>query len=368
MKLGTLLRIIESFLLKYNTSKSNENGGYKPIFYIDHDYETNLCLTIPNQGSTNPQVCLLKASDNSAQGGGNGTASAKKTYSVYTYYLTGDGYNLVPDGNSFQAYLFKQPVVTRDVSEDNLPAGARKISGVPTTIPNSSKPELIESVIVDFGNNSGTTVQEANDWGDRYAFGTPLVIYTENELEYNNSDEIEVDETWFTTSWLQGATSTVDNPKNLSGLGDYFRVSGYPFLGKFMHIHVNLDFISTTLANNIDEEGKVSLYAFLTQIMQGISDATGQINSFEVVYDDLTNYFYIIDNNMLPGAGDYLGRDMTPTRLNVNLLSPSEGSFVKEVSIKSQLDNKFASTISIGAQVNGNKVGPSKLFISTVII
>jgi hypothetical protein len=131
-----------------------------------------------------------------------------------------------------------------------------------------------------------------------------------------------------------------------------------------MHIHVNLDFISTTLTNNIDEEGKVSLYAFLTQIMQGISDATGQVNNFEVVYDELINYFYIIDNNMLPGAGDYLNKDMTPTKISVNLLTSNEGSFVKEVSIKSQLDNKFASTISIGAQANGNKVGENSTALS----
>jgi hypothetical protein len=364
IKLGTLLRIIESFLLKYDTSKSNTDGVHKPMFYIDHDYETNLCLTIPNQGSTNPQICLLKPSDNSAQGGGSGTASAKKTYTLYTYDLLGNGLNLWPDGNSFQAYVFKQPVVTRNVSEDNIPYNTSKIKGVPTTVPNDDKPELIDSVILTRREGQTITVQDANDWGSRYGFNKPLTIASEDEFEYNTADTIEVDETWFTTSWIQGATETVDNPRNLSGLGDYFRVSGYPFLGKFMHIHINLDFISTTLTNNIDEEGKVSLYAFLTQIMQGISDATGQINSFEVVYDELTNYFYIIDNNTLPGAGDYLNRDMTPTKLNVNLLNSNEGSFVKEVSIKSQLDNKFASTISIGAQVNGNKVGENATALS----
>jgi len=131
-----------------------------------------------------------------------------------------------------------------------------------------------------------------------------------------------------------------------------------------MHIHVNLDYIATTLANNIDEEGKISLYAFLSQLMKGISDATGQINTFELIYDDLTNYFYIIDSNTLPGAGEYLGKNTIPTRLNVNLLNVNEGSFVKEVSIKSELDNKFAATISIGAQANGNKVGENATALS----
>jgi hypothetical protein len=41
-----------------------------------------------------------------------------------------------------------------------------------------------------------------------------------------------------------------------------------------MHIHVNLDFISKTLNDNIDEEGKMSLFNFLTQIIKGIQEAT----------------------------------------------------------------------------------------------
>jgi hypothetical protein len=51
------------------------------------------------------------------------------------------------------------------------------------------------------------------------------------------------------------STSVTQDSKGriLSGLGNYFRVSDYPFLGKFMHIHVNLDFISKTLNDNIDE-------------------------------------------------------------------------------------------------------------------
>jgi hypothetical protein len=367
IKLGTLLRIIESFLLKYDTSKSNENGGYKPIFYIDHDYETNLCLTIPNQGSTNPQVCILKASDNSAQGGGSGTASAKKTYTKYVLKLVGGYWNIEStstineDDTDFQTAKQNQNQFQADVMliEGNINKIGDKDGDTNffeqfeyKRVGSNEYKKINASVI------QRKSVQENGEYVSR------VTLISSDILEYNTSDEIEKDETWFTTSWINGATETVDNPKNLSGLGDYFRVSGYPFLGKFMHIHVNLDFISTTLTNNIDEEGKVSLYAFLTQIMQGISDATGQINSFEVVYDDLTNYFYIIDNNTLPGAGDYLGRDMTPTKLNVNLLTSNEGSFVKEVSIKSQLDNKFASTISIGAQANGNKVGENSTALS----
>ena len=364
IKLGTLLRIIESFLLKYDTSKSNADGVYKPIFYIDHDYETNLCLTIPNQGSINPQVCLLRpsAADTS------GDASAKKTYTKYTYTSGAEGGVLGIGANYF--YTLSPPVsgVSADDPDFNDPAvtgGSPSgkvnfvIKGAPNTSPDPDKPgtfQTIEITRLD-GTTNVLTAGEATDSGT-------FIFFSENVLEYNTNDEIEVAETaWYAWPGAQN-TNTLDNAKNLSGLGDYFRVSGYPFLGKFMHIHVNLDYIATTLTSNIDEEGKVSVYAFLSQLMKGISDATGQINNFEVVYDDLINYFYIIDNNTLPGAGDYLGKDLTPTKLNVNLLTSNEGSFVKEVSIKSQLDNKFAATISIGAQANGNKVGENATVLS----
>ena len=360
MKLGSLLRIIESFLLKYDTSKVGENNTYKPIFYIDHDFDTNLCLTIPNQGSTNPLICLLKPSDNAAQGGGGGTASATTTYTKFTYLVKSDIFG--------DKWIQKEPtqigVTADDPNFDSFDAYIIKYR--PNEIPGGqSEPDKFDKIeFYEEGDSSNTYLTTSGNttfYFDDYYY---LYLPENGGVSYNTEEEIEVAETWWTTSWMEGASSTVDNARNLSGLGDYFRVSGYPFLGKFIHIHVNLDYIATTLANNIDEEGKISLYAFLTQLMKGIADATGQINTFEVVYDDLTNYFYIVDSNTLPGAGEYLQRDTVPSKINVNLLTSNEGSFVKEVSIKSELDNKFAATISIGAQANGNKVGENSTALS----
>jgi hypothetical protein len=237
LKLGALLRIIESFLLKYETSVV-KNGSYKPLFYIDHDYDTNLCLTLPQQCSTDPRVCLLRP--------------APPFYNFTSIRLTG-----------------------------------------------VSIEETLENV--------------------DYGYGTyrPLL----------------------------GSSPT-------------------PFIGRFMHIPVNIDYITSVLNDNIDEEGKISLYDFLTKLMKGIQTTIGSINDFEVTYDEVTNHFIIRDNSIIPGAEKLLNREVIISQINANTLKSEAGSFVTDVSIISELNNSFASIISIGAQFNGNKVGENATALS----
>ena len=129
--------------------------------------------------------------------------------------------------------------------------------------------------------------------------------------------------------------------------------------GRFMHVLVNLNFISETIQNNLDEEGNISVYDFLVAIMQGIQDSLGNINSFEVIYNESTNALRIIDNTIIPGVN---GEEITV--FNTHLLNPNVGSFVNNVSIKSELSNKFATMVSVGAQANGNVVGSNSTMLS----
>ena len=62
MKLGTLLRIIESFLLVYDNAK--------PHFQIDYNYDTNHCLTTERHCSVDPKVCLIEINDSASVAGG----------------------------------------------------------------------------------------------------------------------------------------------------------------------------------------------------------------------------------------------------------------------------------------------------------
>ena len=95
MKLGTLLRIIESFLLYYDTSKSNSTQttegkellGNPPLFEIDYNYNTNYCFTFPRHCSTDPKVCLIPIDLNEID---NGTVSGPYYIDTTYTYLTQD--------------------------------------------------------------------------------------------------------------------------------------------------------------------------------------------------------------------------------------------------------------------------------------
>jgi hypothetical protein len=226
IKLGALLRIIQNFVLKYNTSQGVSPGdgeGYEPLFRIDYNFNTNLCLTLSLQCSLDPRVCMLK--------------------------------------------------------------------------PKNSQP-------------------------------APTTTY--GQLGDNNM----------------------------------FRASNNDHIGKFMHIHVNFDYIAEVLRQNTDSEGRVSLYSFLSQLMDGINKSLGSINNFEVTYDESVNQLVIRDMKAIPGSVEYLGRSNIITRFNTHLLKPTEGSFVHETGLKTELNNMFASMISIGAQIDGNQTGENSTALS----
>jgi hypothetical protein len=327
IKLGTLLRIIESFLLKYDTSKGTA-GTYKPLFKIDHDYNNNLCLTLPRQISIDPRICLLKPSDKAMSTEGDSSqAVATTTYQKLSFPAI--------DNNSKFGDVSWSNINNEDsnFSETSIADSYTKM--------NDSNGNLVK---IQVNYKSGQTVIYDVSSGN-----TPEFYI--NTSTYNTNNEV-------TSTNENGVEETTQNAFNLSTLGDYFRVgSGYEFLGRFMHIHVNIDYISTLLADNIDENGKVTLIKFLQQLMQGIQSATGNLNNFEIKYDELINTMYIIDTSVLPNADKLLGRDLTPTRINTHLLTDSLGSFVTNVSLKSNLNNNYSSQITAAAQSNSNVVG-----------
>jgi hypothetical protein len=57
-----------------------------------------------------------------------------------------------------------------------------------------------------------------------------------------------------------------------------------------MHLYVNFNHIVKTLDNNINiETGALDLYKFLKELMKGIQNALGNVNNFEVIYNEEQN-------------------------------------------------------------------------------
>lgn len=149
----------------------------------------------------------------------------------------------------------------------------------------------------------------------------------------------------------------------LSALGTQFRADDSN-LGRHMHIYINFDYIAKTLDNNINiETGNLDLYKFLKELMKGVQNSLGNVNNFEVIYNEEQNSYRIIDNTLIPGIHDKPTLK-TIAKFNPNILKPNYGSFVKNVGLTTKLSNNFATMTTVGAQVNGNVVGENATMLS----
>ena len=147
----------------------------------------------------------------------------------------------------------------------------------------------------------------------------------------------------------------------------YFLDSGFPYIGLAEEIHININHIAKVLDSYIIREtGAVSVYDFLQNLMKDVQSALGNINNFEVIYDEDDNTIKIIDSTFIPGIENYLPSVDFNTSIPfiINTLDSSYGSFLRDTKIQSKLSNAFASQTTIGAQANGNVVGEDATMLS----
>jgi hypothetical protein len=338
VKLGTLLRIIESFLLYYDTSKSKT----PPVFFIDHNFDTNECFTIPKQIPLDPRVCLIPV-DTSRIFDDKDTSSTgflKKT----TTYIFGT------TGGTVGGFWYSRVLSTESSTPvAELPEGV----SIGDSLILSAQYEKGGNLFFSVDNNGLIKNGEDVISSIRRIIGFPL-----------NADEVGGE------LGLQSVTVVVDTYAEdtrvetlISKAGEgrlQFLDKGFLtdnlFIGKTMNIYLNIDYIMSVLDNNIDEDGKVSLFDFLTNLMNGVKKSLGYINDFEVIYKENINTYYIIDNALTPLKYENLDKKNI-AKFNINLLKNQNnggGSFVTNFGLKSELFSKIANTIALGAQANGN--------------
>jgi hypothetical protein len=148
-----------------------------------------------------------------------------------------------------------------------------------------------------------------------------------------------------------------------------FRVADYDYIGRTMNILVNMNFIAKVLEENINlKDGSISYFTFLDKIMTGIQSTLGNLNNFNVIYDEDANKIKIIDSTFIPGLNKYKP-DLFKNRKNglfkMYTVDEQEGSFVRDASIKSKMSNAFATMTTIGAQARGNIVGENATALSS---
>jgi len=118
-----------------------------------------------------------------------------------------------------------------------------------------------------------------------------------------------------------------------------------PEVGYIMNIMVNIQHIIELIETLKSNDKTVNLFDFLNQLMENINKSLGNINQFNVGYDNDTNTLIITDNQILDSETDKTLKVINTTGLK---------SAVRELTIDSKLSNQLSSMIAIGAQASNN--------------
>jgi hypothetical protein len=125
----------------------------------------------------------------------------------------------------------------------------------------------------------------------------------------------------------------------------------YAFL---MNIYVNFSQIESSINDNLDEQGNLSLFDFLSSLCTSINKALGGVNNLEPVIEEETNTIRIIDGSYTSNK-----KPITDYTLELYGYNPTNNSsnFVRNFSVKSTVSKEYASMISIGATAAGYTKG-----------
>jgi hypothetical protein len=427
IKLGTFFRLMEAFALFYDNKKviiteDNQRLGSPPMFFLDHDFDKHECLTLPSQVSANPTVALIPLVEPTQK-----EAITQDQYAVYRYSVSGwQGQKKYTTDPQNPNSIIEDPEWVRQgrnqtriqVSENN-----------PT--PTSDRYTTLEEAWRDLGFTTPTQQSINFAWIDRNdaQVGTEWIQGKQNQTAITNmySAWDKADKTnngsflpW--TTWvdlakrivpplnpaypsttdvqrgsiedfgsqpanltpiikrrkLKKVTTTVEsgNAGTLQDISLSFRTND-KFIGKTMHIYVNIQHIINVLDDTIEDDGSVPLLPFLNRLLSDIGTALGSINKFDIDYDDETNTFSVIDSAIVPlKYSREFGNSVA--KFNINALNPdglggkdknilgAGGSFITNFSLKSEIFSSIGNAIALGAQKDGNQPGSNSSGISKI--
>ena len=348
IKLGALLRIIESFLLEYNTSVS---PSY-PTVFLDYDYDDNFCFILNDSISSDPRKCLIPLTKKSA--------NANKVYKYITYNVKavfiGNEGGLDPNGRTGSERLpgYWTFVEWRTVG------GSKTYTDIldpDSTGQISSTGKVYLTYPKSVGGALQMLAKDMSD-GDPEKFkypGTDLFPVSQGLPLNPSPGELKV----LAAETGRKMKYIIDNP-------DYFDFGNLGILdkldsrfrtteankAKLMHVLLNIGFIHSIIeeASSDSDSGHISLTDFLEKILGGIQESLGYINDFTVSYNSYNNSLRILDNTYLAN----LYNKIDPTVFNINYSTNTEGSFIRDYSLKSEVFSKVGNILMAGSQQNGN--------------
>lgn len=139
--------------------------------------------------------------------------------------------------------------------------------------------------------------------------------------------------------------------------------------GKIMNIYLNFKTVKDKIKSNTDNKGNLSLFNFLKSLCDELNKALGGINNLEPIVIEDKNTLVILDQNNYPDRENIrkqiiekenLGKE-EETSFPIDLFGynrdKNSSNFVKNFSLRTEIDNSLATTLTIGATAGGQVVG-----------
>jgi hypothetical protein len=137
------------------------------------------------------------------------------------------------------------------------------------------------------------------------------------------------------------------------------------YLGRLTGILLNINNVAEILDSSPrSEDGSLSLLSFLNNIITSFTQALGGTNMISIKVDEVTQQIKFIENS--PQRFSKSTSNQTYAKFNTFGVKPNaEGSFVKNIIMGGELGPTYASMITIGAQISGNKLSANATGFST---
>ena len=170
---------------------------------------------------------------------------------------------------------------------------------------------------------------------------------------------------YFKTNELRQLKTTLNAPlKTEAGPYEITSEEGairriYPTIGNISNIYLNAIYIDEQLKKYSDNESNtVSIAKFLQEICNGVNKALGSINDLQVVgdVDGEQPMLTIVDFQQVRIKG-LANKATTEKRKTSTINAQGLKSMVTSISAQSSITPELATTISIGAQANGEALG-----------
>ncbi len=113
-------------------------------------------------------------------------------------------------------------------------------------------------------------------------------------------------------------------------------------------IWLNIDHVLQVYDNNFSNStiNEVSIYEFVMSILKDVQSALGQMNAFDIDYDEAKTLYKIVDRNYI---------HIDTTRPQINLLG--NRSIIRNVTLESKLSPRITTMVAMSAQAGGYSLG-----------